>query len=87
MPSASGIASGNPAFLYLIPAPFETCGMDFSGVDFIAVSRAAYQLELDHGANAYLYAGKLANEARLEANTEKEKFWNAVAAELTPRGR
>lgn len=59
--------------------------MDFSGVDFSPVSRAAYQLELDHGANAHLYAGKLANEAKLQANIDEERFWNAVAANLATR--
>jgi len=59
--------------------------MDFSGVDFSAISRAAYQLGLDHGANGYLYAAKLANEARLQAIIEEERYLAAVAAHLTPR--
>lgn len=54
-------------------------------VDWIEVSRAAYQVELDHGRNGYRYAEKLAAEAKNESRLDDSGFWAAVAAALRPR--
>jgi hypothetical protein len=54
-------------------------------VDYIEASRTAYQLSLDHGRNAYLYAEKLAREAKAEGKLEEAQFWDAVAGVIRPR--
>jgi len=56
-----------------------------SEVNYVDVFRAAHQLALDHGHNAYLHAAKLAREANVEGKTNEAEFWNAVSAALTPR--
>lgn len=54
-------------------------------VDFIEVTRAAYQLSLDQGLRAHVYAAKLATAAREKMLPEDEEFWSAVAVTLQPR--
>ena len=54
-------------------------------VDWVEVSRVSYQLGIDHGQNAHLYATKLAAEAAAEKKVDEAEFWKAVAAALTPR--
>lgn len=54
-------------------------------IDWVEVPRVAYQLSLDHGRNAYVYAAKLAAEAALAGKVEDAEFWNTVSATLTPR--
>lgn len=55
-------------------------------IDWSEVNRAAYQIELDHGANAFHYAVWLAENAKAESRHEEGEFWAAVAGSLRPRG-
>ncbi|MEF9388157.1 hypothetical protein V4890_21390 [Ralstonia solanacearum species complex bacterium KE056] len=55
-------------------------------VDWIEVSRVAYQVEAEHGHNGYLFAERLASEAKEESRLDDGDFWEAVAAALRPRG-
>ena len=55
-------------------------------IDWVEVNRTAHQIELDHGRNGYLYAERLALQAKDEARPEDPEFWEAVAAALRPRG-
>jgi hypothetical protein len=52
---------------------------------WLEVGRAAHQLELDHGRNAYNYAEKIAIKAEQDGIKEDAMFWNAVSASLKPR--
>ena len=54
-------------------------------LDCVEVNRAAYQLALDHGSRAHLYAEKLATAAHEKMLDEDEEFWRSVAAALQPR--
>jgi hypothetical protein len=54
-------------------------------IDWIEVNRVAYQIELDHGGNAYPYAARLTEKAKVESTPETYEFWKAVAASLRPR--
>jgi hypothetical protein len=54
-------------------------------VDYAEVDRTAYQLGIDHGQNAYLYATRLFKEAEAEGKTEEATFWKAVADSLKLR--
>jgi hypothetical protein len=56
-----------------------------SAVDYVEVSRTAYQLALDHGLNAHLYADKLAREANAAGKPDEAEFWKAVFVTLRPR--
>jgi hypothetical protein len=55
-------------------------------VDYVEVSRKAYELSYAHGRNARAYAAKLAAAALAEGQIEEHHFWKAVEAALTPRG-
>lgn len=57
-----------------------------STVDYIEVTRTAYQLQKDHGRNAWQYAERLAHEAAAEGKAQAAEFWKAVAAAIAPRG-
>jgi hypothetical protein len=54
-------------------------------VDWIEVSRAAHQLQLDHGQRAHVHAARLAAESERNGATEDAEFWHAVSASLEPR--
>jgi hypothetical protein len=54
-------------------------------IDWIEVSRIAHQLGLDHGRGAFLYAAKIAADAKHDGKVEDAEFWNAVASSLAPR--
>ena len=53
--------------------------------DFIEVSRVAHQLGSSHGKDAYLYALRLAEQAKDIEDLESEHFWRTVYAALRPR--
>jgi hypothetical protein len=53
----------------------------------VEVGRVAYQLQVDHGHNAHVYAAKLALKARQEGDAEMAQFWQAVSDALKPRGK
>ena len=52
---------------------------------WLEVGRAAHQLELDHGRNAYNYASKLAIKVEQDGSKDDVKFWKAVSVSLKPR--
>lgn len=54
-------------------------------VDYTEVGRTSYQLERDHGQNAYKYAVRMAGEAESDGKSDEADFWKAVAASLKPR--
>lgn len=58
---------------------------DMDQVDRLKVGRTAYQLRIDHGPDAYLYAARLAREADADGKPEEAAFWRAVYAALRPR--
>ena len=56
-----------------------------NSIDWVEVGRVGYQLELDHGRNAYTYAGKLAEQAAKRGDEHGSEFWRAVSSSLAPR--
>lgn len=54
-------------------------------VGYVEVGRVAYQLQIDHGPTAYLYADKMAREADMEDKPDEAAFWRAVSGSLAPR--
>lgn len=55
-------------------------------VDWIEVSRVAHQVEAEHGRNGYLFAERLAPEAKEESRLDDGDFWETAVAALRPRG-
>ena len=57
-----------------------------NSIDWVEVGRVGHQLQLDHGRNAYVYAGKLAEQAAKGDDERDSEFWRAVSSSLAPRG-
>lgn len=49
------------------------------------VARAANELAASHGLGAHRHARTIAEQAGKEGDGERQAFWTAVAAELSPR--
>ena len=56
-----------------------------SGIDWIEVGRASHRLGERHGAEAWRYAARLADEANAIGDREQSAFWRAVSASMRPR--
>lgn len=61
-------------------------GPEDMNIDWVEVSREAYELENRHGREAFRYAEKRAMEAKEACRLEQSEYWTAVAAVLRPRG-
>lgn len=53
--------------------------------DANAVARTAHELAASHGLGAHRYARNLAEQARKDGDDVEAAYWDAVAAELSPR--
>lgn len=51
-----------------------------------AIYRKAHELSRFHGQRAYLYAAKLAEEARVDGKFEEYEYWKSVSDTVRPRG-
>jgi hypothetical protein len=80
--------------------PLKRCGIHFADlsmdkvedehtspprIDWIEVGRASHRLGERHGAEAWRYAARLADEANAIGDREQSAFWRAVSASMRPR--